>query len=76
MPLFQYRRPELVEGHLKVYANIMTSDWMFHCYLLHCADDSYYCGHTDDMEKRLAEHQSGRFPGYTLQTPPDHVKVE
>jgi putative endonuclease len=40
-------------------------DWMFHCYILKCADGSYYVGHTDDMEKRLAEHQSGAFAGYT-----------
>ena len=40
-------------------------DWMFHCYILKCADGSYYVGHTDDMEKRLAEHQSGVYPGYT-----------
>ena len=48
----------------------MTSDWMFHCYILRCADGSYYVGHTDDMEKRLAEHQSGVYPGYTYKRRP------
>jgi putative endonuclease len=48
----------------------MTSDWMFHCYLLRCADGTYYCGHTEDMEKRLAEHQSGVSPGYTFKRRP------
>jgi putative endonuclease len=48
----------------------MTSDWMFHCYILKCADGSYYVGHTDDMEKRLAEHQSGVYPGYTYRRRP------
>lgn len=43
----------------------MTSDWMFHCYILKCADGSYYVGHTDDMDRRFSEHQSGMFPGYT-----------
>jgi tRNA/rRNA methyltransferase len=40
-------------------------DWMFHCYLLRCADGSYYTGHTDDLPRRIAEHQSGFFAGYT-----------
>ena len=48
----------------------MTSDWMFHCYLLRCADDSYYVGHKDDMEKRRSQHQSGAFPGYTYKRRP------
>lgn len=48
----------------------MTSDWMFHCYILKCADGSYYVGHTDDMEKRFAEHQSGVFTGYTYKRRP------
>jgi putative endonuclease len=43
---------------------------MFHCYLLLCADGTYYCGHTDDMEKRLAQHQSGVFAGYTFKRRP------
>ncbi|MBI4745605.1 MAG: GIY-YIG nuclease family protein [Deltaproteobacteria bacterium] len=30
----------------------------FHVYVLMCADDSYYTGHTDNLEKRIAEHQS------------------
>lgn len=38
---------------------------MFHCYILKCADGSYYVGHTDNMDKRFSEHQSGVFPGYT-----------
>jgi putative endonuclease len=48
----------------------MTSDWMFHCYLLHCADDKYYCGHTDDLQRRVAEHESGAFTGFTYKRRP------
>jgi putative endonuclease len=66
----KYRRPELVEGRLAVYANPSMQDYMFHCYLLLCADGSYYCGHTDDMEKRFAEHESGLFKGYTYKRRP------
>jgi predicted GIY-YIG superfamily endonuclease len=35
-------------------------------YILRCADASYYVGTTrGSLEKRLAEHQAGKFDGYT-----------
>jgi putative endonuclease len=36
-------------------------------YLLRCADHSYYVGSAtgNDLSKRMAEHQSGTFQGYT-----------
>ena len=37
----------------------------FSTYLLHCADGSYYVGHTDDLDRRIAQHQSGAIEGYT-----------
>ena len=37
----------------------------FHVYILRCVDGSYYVGHTDDLEKRLAAHQSGEIRGHT-----------
>jgi signal transduction histidine kinase/predicted GIY-YIG superfamily endonuclease len=37
----------------------------FYTYMLLCADDSYYVGQTDDMDKRLVEHQEGRGAAYT-----------
>ncbi len=37
----------------------------FYAYLLRCADGSYYAGHTDDLEARVAQHQSGAYPGHT-----------
>jgi predicted GIY-YIG superfamily endonuclease len=37
----------------------------FFTYMLRCADNSYYVGHTDDLEKRIAEHHEGTHPGYT-----------
>ena len=37
----------------------------FYVYILRCADGSYYTGHTEDLEKRIAEHHSGVFIGYT-----------
>jgi len=37
----------------------------FYVYILRCVDGSYYVGHTDDLESRLAAHQSGEIKGYT-----------
>ena len=42
----------------------------FWTYMLHCADLSYYTGHTDDLEKRVAQHESGTLRGYTHQRRP------
>jgi predicted GIY-YIG superfamily endonuclease len=37
----------------------------FFAYMLLCADDSYYVGHTDDLEYRIARHHEGAVLGYT-----------
>ena len=37
----------------------------FYAYILKCADGKYYTGHTDDLEKRIGQHQSGLLKGYT-----------
>jgi putative endonuclease len=37
----------------------------FWVYILGCADDSYYTGHTDNLEQRIGEHLTGAYPGYT-----------
>ena len=37
----------------------------FWAYILRCSDGSYYTGHTDNLELRIAQHQSGTFGGYT-----------
>jgi putative endonuclease len=36
-------------------------------YMLQCADSSYYIGSAtgDDLAKRIAEHRTGAYPGYT-----------
>ena len=35
------------------------------CYLLKCADGTLYCGITNDLDKRLAAHNSGEGAKYT-----------
>ena len=37
----------------------------FWAYMLRCVDESYYVGHTDDLEARIGEHHSGLIQGYT-----------
>ena len=37
----------------------------FWAYILRCADGTYYTGHTDDLERRVGQHQTGEVAGYT-----------
>jgi len=34
-------------------------------YVLECADQSYYAGYTNDLEKRVATHNAGKGAKYT-----------
>ncbi|MSQ11356.1 MAG: GIY-YIG nuclease family protein [Dehalococcoidia bacterium] len=38
----------------------------FRAYILLCADNSYYTGHTDNLETRVVAHERGEIPGYTF----------
>ena len=42
----------------------------FHAYMLRCADGSYYTGHTDDLDHRMARHATGELGGYTAKRKP------
>ncbi|MBI4987539.1 MAG: GIY-YIG nuclease family protein [Rhodocyclales bacterium] len=42
----------------------------FWCYLLRCADGSYYAGHTDNLEHRIGQHRQGTCEGYTAKRLP------
>ncbi len=37
----------------------------FWAYIVRCADDSYYTGHTDNLESRIGQHNHGDVEGYT-----------
>ena len=37
----------------------------FFAYILRCSDGSYYAGHTDNLERRIAQHDAGEIEGYT-----------
>ena len=44
----------------------------FWAYMLHCRGGAFYVGHTDDLDRRVGDHQSGLIPGFTA----DHLPVE
>ncbi len=44
----------------------------WYVYVLRCGDGSLYTGYTDDVERRLAVHQSGKGGKYTR----SHLPVE
>jgi putative endonuclease len=44
---------------------------MFWMYMVRCADESFYVGHTDNLEARLAAHEHGVFAScYTFERRP------
>ena len=44
----------------------------FWAYMLHCRGGYFYVGHTDYLERRIAQHQTGILPGFSA----DHLPVE
>lgn len=38
---------------------------MNYTYILECSDGTYYCGWTNNLEKRLAAHNAGKGAKYT-----------
>jgi len=42
----------------------------FWVYILRCRDGSYYTGHTDDLDKRMAEHEQGLAADWTRRRRP------
>lgn len=51
------------------------NNWV--CYLLRCADDTLYCGISNDLDKRIAAHNAGTAAKYTrARGPVDVVFVE
>lgn len=44
----------------------------FWAYMLHCRGGYFYVGHTDDLERRIAQHKHGEIAGFTA----DHRPAE
>jgi putative endonuclease len=53
------------------YKNIEQNMQDFYVYILLCSDDSFYVGHTDNMEVRFSAHTQRIYPcSYTAQRLP------
>jgi len=44
----------------------------FWTYMLHCNGGYFYVGQTDDLDRRIAQHETGSLPGFTR----DHLPVK
>ena len=42
----------------------------FWTYMVQCSDGSYYVGHTDNLEMRIAQHNAGTYVCYTAERLP------
>ena len=60
---------ELVEA----FPFFFTGQMSFWTYLIQCADRHFYVGHTDNLDHRLGQHQTGSVPGYTSTRLPVHL---
>ena len=58
---------------------------MRHVYILHCADDTYYTGITNDLDRRVHEHNhnpkgakytKSRRPCTLVRSTPSHSRAE
>ena len=46
-----------------------------YAYILHCADDTYYCGYTTDISARERAHNSGKGAKYTHSKTPVSIEA-
>jgi predicted GIY-YIG superfamily endonuclease len=45
----------------------------FLVYILRCSDDSFYVGHTSDVQERVKAHNDGRGASWTARRGPVHL---
>jgi putative endonuclease len=65
--------PRRMIGHCADISSVFIVSLMVaFVYMLRCRDDTYYVGSAtgDDLTRRIAQHQSGAFPGYTYSRRP------
>ena len=43
---------------------------MWYVYILECTDNSFYTGHTNNLNERVERHNSGRGSSHTAARPP------
>ncbi len=66
MPRGNSAHPELVEGSSPRHLPLVP----FYVYILRCRDSTYYTGHTDDLDRRMAQHGDGVGAAYTSKRRP------
>ena len=54
----------------EVEARATREPMAFWAYILRCCDGRYYTWHTEHLERRMAEHQHGRFCDFTARRRP------
>jgi len=65
VPLPRFDTPPAARAALSANGFWYVMIMPFWVYMLEGADKSYHVGHTDDLERRLAQQQSGDIEGYT-----------
>jgi putative endonuclease len=66
--MHQEKNQEITEPHLMLYHQgpgmvLDNMDWKV--YLVRCADNSLYCGITNDLNGRIEKHNTGKGAKYT-----------
>jgi putative endonuclease len=61
--LFEFLSNPFQSFQMVEAARMNKKEWIV--YLVRCADESLYCGITNDIEKRLIAHNSGKGAKYT-----------
>ena len=62
---YRFRGLRLSENGDGFHGPIEMENNMNYTYLLECSDGTFYCGWTNDLEKRVKAHNSGRGAKYT-----------
>jgi putative endonuclease len=55
----------MIEDHCMTDVGILMSKDLWCVYLLECADGTYYCGVSNDLESRVKSHNSNKGAKYT-----------
>ena len=63
---------ELVEVSKPPFNNLKSNTMKGYMYILLCANGKYYTGSTNDLERRLTQHQNGEGANFTKK----HLPVE
>lgn len=68
---------DIMQGHSlpKPRYRVQKSMSTWFVYILRCADNTFYCGITTDIERRLKQHNAGSASKYTRTRTPVQVET-